>query len=293
MPELPEVETIRRGLVRRVLRKKIVDVKVRKPKMVRGMSGKAFSDFLKGKQFLKISRRGKLLVFDIQGEERSMLVHLKMTGQLIYDDGKAVIAGGHNWPPISDESGEVVALPNKYSHVIFSFADGSKLFFNDLRQFGFVQLVSPEEKKIALSAFGVEPLSSAFTFDVFIDALSGRSVSLKAALLNQSLIAGLGNIYVDEVAFRANVRPDRSVNTLSDKELQKIYREIPIVLREAIDSGGTTFRHFRDARGGKGNYTERLLAYGRGGLPCVTCKTVLRKIKVAQRGTTYCPTCQK
>lgn len=241
---------------------------------------------LRGKSFTKIERRGKLLIFQVSEGKYFMLVHLKMTGQLIYEDGKQRVVGGHPWPPLDE------VLPNKYSHVIFHFMDGSTLYFNDLRQFGFVRLVDMQEKARVAAAYGVEPLSRAFTWPAFRAALANRQTSLKAALLNQSLIAGLGNIYVDEACWRAKVKPHRRADSLTEAEFRRLYQAIPKILSQAIRYGGTTFDRFRDSRGQMGNYTKYLKAYGRAGKACRRCKEIMLKEEVAQRGTTFCPKCQ-
>lgn len=286
MPELPEVETIRRGLQKRILRKEIRSVEIRAPKVVKN-DPKKFIQALKGNSFTKIDRRGKLLILTLARGENFLLVHLKLTGQLIYRKGKTFVAGGHPVPRLTHE------LPHKHTHVIVEFTDGSQLFFNDLRKFGVMKIVDATAKDLVLAAYGVEPLSKEFMWERFEGALGKRQAPLKAVLLNQSLIAGLGNIYVDEVAWHARVRPGRRVWRLTQAERKKIFRAIPKVLTEAIAWGGTTFRHFRDSEGEKGNYSDCLKVYGRGGKPCYRCGAVLVKTAVAGRGTVYCPICQK
>lgn len=291
MPELPEVETIRRGLAKRILHKKIRRVEIRHSKVVKN-NPKEFARALEGNLFVKIDRRGKLLIVHLRSVQRGekrifLLIHLKMTGQLIYRSGKTFVAGGHPWPPLESE------LPHKHTHVIITFADGSKIFFNDLRKFGVLKIVDEATKDLILTAYGVEPLSRGFTWERFQKALGRRRTSLKAVLLNQALIAGLGNIYVDEAAFAARLRPARRVASLTKAELRRLFLVIPKVLREAIAYGGTTFNHFRDSDGEKGNYTDRLRVYGRAGKKCLRCGGILVKTVVAQRGTVYCPNCQR
>ncbi len=287
MPELPEVETIRLGLLKRLKGVKISSVEVRKDKIVRG-SSKKFIQLLKGKKFTTIARRGKLLVFHLSDGEHYMLVHLKMTGQLIYEKGKTLIAGGHSWPSLQDP------LPNKYSHVIISFADGSHLFFNDMRQFGYMELADEKRLQVVLDIFGPEPLEKDFTFELFEKMLGKRSIAIKAVLLNQTVLAGVGNIYADESLFLAGIKPTRRVNTLTTAEKRRLYKAIPVILRRAITYGGTTFSNYRDVEGKKGNFTRLLKVYGRGGQICVKCKkTTLVKETVAGRGTVWCPTCQR
>jgi formamidopyrimidine-DNA glycosylase len=287
MPELPEVETIRLGLLKRLKGVKISDVEVRKAKVVRGDAKKLIKG-LRGKRFTTITRRGKLLIFHVSGSEYYMLVHLKMTGQLIYEKGKTLIAGGHSWPSLQDP------LPNKYSHVIISFADVSTLFFNDMRQFGYVELADEKRLKAVLDVFGPEPLEPDFTFELFEKILGKRSIAIKAALLNQTVLAGVGNIYADESLFLAGIKPTRRVNTLTSAEKRKLFKAIPVMLRRAIKYGGTTFSNYRDVEGKKGNFTRLLKVYGRGGEVCVRCrKSILVKDKVAGRGTVWCPVCQR
>lgn len=286
MPEMPEVETIRRGLTRHVLRKKITAVEVRKPKLVRGL-GKMLASRVVGKRFTAIDRRGKLLVFHLSSDEY-MLVHLKMTGQLIYAKGRTRLAGGHSWPRIMD------ALPSKYSHVIFSFADGSMLFFNDMRQFGYVEVVNEERLTKILAGYGPEPLDVKMTLEEFSERLSKRAVAIKAALLNQQIVAGIGNIYADEACFYAGIRPGRKVKSLTLAERERLFTSVRQVLKRALRYGGTTFSNFRDVDGKKGNFTRLLKAYGRGGMECLRCGfSPLKRGIVASRGTVWCPNCQR
>lgn len=285
MPELPEVETIRQDL-REVLRgKRITKVHVHKDKMVVG-SARALVAFLKGKTIADIDRRAKLLMFSFRAADKVLLLHLKMTGQLIYQSKKDVVAGGHSWPAVPTD------LPNKYSHIIMAFSDGSQLFFNDLRQFGYVQLVTTEEKDMVVQTYGIEPLTADFTWENFRDRVGQRGTSLKNVLLNQAVVAGLGNIYVDEACFFAGVRPNRLANTLTHEELQKLYRGCVHVIRQAIKHRGTTFNSYRDTKGRKGNFVRKLKVYGRAGQACLRCGAILQRTKINGRGTVYCLKCQ-
>lgn len=296
MPELPEVETIRRDLRGLLVGKKITDVTIRKAKMVRGAQAQLRKEVI-GQKVGDIERIGKLLMVKLEPSQRYLLLHLKMTGQLIYRDAADTVAGGHPWPPIDLGVGGK-GLPNKFTHVIFSFAKGAKLYFNDLRQFGFVQVVSNEAKELLKRTYGIEPLTKDFTFENFRDALIKREAPLKNVLLNQAIIAGLGNIYADEVCFAAGVRPVRHARTLTHDELKKLHRACTRIIRAAIAARGTTFNHFRDSRGNRGNYVRYLKVYGRGGEPCVrpACRqagAMLVRTKINGRGTVYCPRCQK
>ncbi|MBI1833973.1 MAG: bifunctional DNA-formamidopyrimidine glycosylase/DNA-(apurinic or apyrimidinic site) lyase [Candidatus Andersenbacteria bacterium] len=287
MPELPEVETIRQGLSRRVIRKRIKQVSVRKKKIVRG-SATAFEKVLRGNSFAQVGRHGKLLILPLTKGDKVLLIHLKMTGQLIYRQKKDVIAGGHQWPPV-----DPMELPNKYSHVIMDFTDGSQLFFNDLRQFGFMELADQKRLHVVLDHMGIDPIKEKLTLEKLQALFKKRSTSIKAVLLNQQLIAGIGNIYADEICFMAHVKPTRPVQSLSLKELKSIQSSISRVLERAISYGGTTFRNYLNTEGGKGNYTEKLFVYGRGGKICKRCKKgTITKIRLAGRGTHFCPACQ-
>lgn len=287
MPELPEVETIKNDLAEVLVGRTIADVDVRLPKMVRG-DARSFRRRLRGQRIGSLARRGKLLIIELEGSNQYLLIHLKMTGQLIYRKADHVIAGGH-----SQSSMPVDSLPNKFSHIIFSLSDGATVYFNDLRQFGYVKLVSAQEKEDELSVYGVEPLAAAFTVDELRSRLKGRRVAVKAALLDQSVIAGLGNIYVDEACWLAGVRPMRRAHRLRAREVAALHRAIRQVIRGAITHRGTTFNNYRDAHGRRGDYVRRLAVYGRAGQRCRRCRTtVLKRVVVAGRGTVYCSRCQ-
>ncbi len=286
MPELPEVETIRQGLRQNILTKKIIAVEVKKKNIVKNQK-KYFIDFLQNQHFVEVERIGKLLIFRLQNKDYFLLIHLKMTGQLIFQNQKQTLAGGHSGPKITD-------LPNKYSHVIFYFTDNIKLFFNDLRQFGYLKIVDQKEKEKIVAQFGIEPGRANFTYQNFLKIFKNKRISVKALLLNQKLIAGLGNIYVDEVCHQAGVLPQRLVNTLTELEIKKLFEACKKIIKKAIAKRGTTFSDYRDSEGKSGNFSQYLKVYGRGGELCLTCgQNKLKKIKLNGRGTTFCTVCQK
>jgi len=294
MPELPEVETIRADLDTVLGGKSIQRVRVALPKIVQG-SPRSLTTALKGKTFGPVHRRGKLLFFTFADDARTLLLHLKMTGQLIFQSGSDVIAGGHSWPPPHTAASSTAGqgeLPNKYSHVWFELNDGGRLFFNDVRQFGYVRLVGDRDRDLVLAKFGVEPLSDEFTPELLADILRRRQTTIKQVLLDQTKIAGLGNIYVDEAAFFAKIKPTRTASRLSRVEIKLLHRGIRHVLLQSLKHRGTTFNSFRDANGRAGNYVTKLKVYGRADKPCVRCKTQIAKTKVAGRGTHWCPSCQ-
>ncbi len=314
MPELPEVETIRRGLERVLPGKEISDLKISKPKLLRG-SPAVFRRVLRKARFGKIRRRGKLLIMEVftagrsgkkrvgKADKKFLLIHLKMTGQLIYCDGSDFVAGGHANSRAERErfaAGEVAEFcqPGKYTHVVFEFVDGSRLFYNDLRQFGYLQVVNEAELAQIESGYGIEPGRENFTWENFKRMFTGRKTNIKAFLLDQKLISGLGNIYVDEVLFAAGINPRRTVDTLDESERKKIFRHIKTIIKRAIEAGGTTFSDYVDASGRRGSFVEKLKVYGRAGELCLRCrrrgaKSKIRKLKIAGRGTHLCPRCQR
>ncbi len=287
MPELPEVETIRRGLAQRVLNQKIIQVKLRLPKMVKSPLNE-FLNVLEENHFSDVDRQGKLLIFHLANNpDNVMLLHLKMTGQLIYRHGTEQVAGGHPWPSYNEE------LPNKYSHLIFTFANGAHLYFNDQRQFGYVELTTQTQLTKRREKYGIEPLTSRFTRQAFHRLFQNRRTQLKALLLNQALISGVGNIYADEICFFARLRPDRPVNTLTSADINQVYDACQTILATAVRHQGTTISDFVTTDGKQGNYADFLHVYGRTEENCHRCSGNIRKTKVAGRGTHFCEACQK
>ena len=284
MPELPEVETIRRGLESAVINKQIVDLQVTKPKLLRNQRA-YFLNTLKNNSISSINRIGKLLIFVLADEQNYLLVHLKMTGQLIYTKGNQMVAGGHK-QAIEGE------LPNKYSHIIFHFADDSKLFFNDMRQFGYMELV--EDVELIIKKYGIEPGTKNFTWVNFQKIFVNRKITIKSLLLNQQIVSGIGNIYADEICYRAKVRPDRKVNTLTVVEKKKIFTATKYIIEKAVEKRGTTFSDYRDTSGQPGNFVKFLKVYGRDGQKCMGCRQEnIKKVKLGGRGTHFCSRCQK
>ena len=287
MPELPEVETIRRDLEELLAGRIFAKPEIRLPKMVKS-DQEEFIKILSGSEIAGIDRVGKLLMFRLKDQSVSLHIHLKMTGQLLYRSDDRFVAGGHPWPAMT------LKLPHKYTHLIFPFTDGTKLYFNDLRQFGFARLAREEEEGQVKQKFGLEPHGPEFTLDHFRSLLKGRKTILKAFLLNQQLIAGLGNIYADEVCFAARVRPDRTVDSLTPAEQERLYQACKDILNDAILHRGTTLHDYVDGKGEPGGYAKLLKVYGRQDQPCLHCKTgTITKLRLAGRGTHFCPNCQK
>jgi formamidopyrimidine-DNA glycosylase len=292
MPELPEVETIKNGLNATIVGRAIQKVEV--------LSAKSFVNWnaeskkaLIGATIEGMDRRGKLLIFNLEGPF-CFTCHLRMTGQMVFREANAKsaldgFAGGH---PNASLIGE---LPDRSTRVVFSFTDGSHLYFNDQRKFGFITVLRKEElpNDRFVQKLGPEPLSDAFDWQVLRAALSKHSECIQAALLDQATGAGLGNIYTDESLFLARINPKTPANALSVYKLKKLAQAIKDSLTLAIEAGGSTARNYVNVLGVKGDYLDAYAnVYGRGGLPCHGCGRPLKKIKVAGRGTVYCPHCQ-
>lgn len=291
MPELPEVETIRNDLKRKISGLRIKRVKVDNERMVGGSADK-FCQSLRGKIIKDISRVGKLLILSISSG-KYLLIHLKMTGQLVYRKKGNITAGGHSLGGQKTIDRVGGALPNKYSHVIFYFEDGSELFFNDMRQFGYLKIVDSEELEEIKKNYGIEPLARNFRLSDFKKIFSRKKINAKALLLNQKLVAGIGNIYADEILFDANINPRMAAGKLLIKEIEAIFKSAQRIIKKAIKHRGTTFSDYRDTSGEKGNFSRFLRVYGREGEECVKCGRIIKKIKLGGRGTRFCENCQK
>lgn len=287
MPELPEVETIKTGLANHIKGKKILDFDCDWPKMI-NYSVAEYKDNVKGLKIQNIRRQAKMLIINLS-QGWNILVHLKMTGQLVYGSKTKCLVGGH---PI--EQG-YDCLPNKFTHAIFTFTDNSHLYFNDVRKFGWLKLLKDQELKDILTSMnlGPEPLSKDFTFEYLKQRIKQRQNSkIKQFLLDPKNVVGIGNIYSDEVCFAAGVRPTRLNKTLKDAEIKLIYQEIPKILKQAIKLQGTTFSNYRNAEGESGKFLNKLKVYGRAGQQCKVCASELKKTKIAGRSSVYCPQCQ-
>jgi formamidopyrimidine-DNA glycosylase len=288
MPELPEVETVRSGLNRLIIGKKIISVSSDWPKSFPNDKD-SVDQFLINAKVMSVSRRGKALKIDLDNEF-TLVIHLKMTGQLVYRSNTERFGAGH---PNESLIGE---LPDKSTRVIFEFDDHSKLFFNDQRKFGWVRLLPTVEvgnidffKKI-----GPEPLEPSFTLALFKKQLSRRpGTSIKAALLDQTVLAGIGNIYADESLWAAKIHPATLVRNLTDKDIAKLRTEIQAILRLSIEKGGSTDRNYVDAEGRRGSYLQFAKVFRLQGSACQRCGHTIIKIRVAGRGTHICPHCQK
>jgi formamidopyrimidine-DNA glycosylase len=292
MPELPEVETLRRELNGAIKNKTIGSAEIKVYKMVKPLTPANFQQKIKNKKILGIDRRAKVLVFELSAG-LFLLIHLKMSGQLIFAPnrlkakGHKLVVGGHPHP------GGLDNLPNKFTHAIFTFSDGSKLYFNDLRKFGWIKLASKEGLEKLSNEFGPEPLEKEFTLKKFKEILNKYPKrKIKQVLMDQSLIAGIGNIYADESCFCSGILPTRIVKNIKPKEAEKLYRCMIKILKFAISKKGTSANTYIQLDGSKGGMKPYLKVYGRKGEKCKKCGGTIQKIKLNGRGTHFCRKCQ-
>lgn len=286
MPELPEVQTIVNHLAKKIEGKVFLGAEVRVKKMVSPDLKKK----IKGLRIKTVMRRAKMIVMELS-DNQYLLVHLKMTGQLVYVDKQGQVSGGGH--PVKSEDYNL-AKPNKFTRIILKFKDNSQLLFHDVRKFGWIKLVNKEEGDEVIRGYGVEPLSKDFTLENFQDILERRSnLKIKQLLMAQELIAGIGNIYADESLFEAKISPLRQAKTLKSEEVVRLHQSIIKKLKEAIKLGGTSINTFVHPNGERGKFVERLKVYQRGGQNCFRCQSILKKIKIGGRGTVYCDKCQK
>jgi formamidopyrimidine-DNA glycosylase len=284
MPELPEVETIRAGLAKLLPGRVVKDVWYDWDKSFPNAPSDV-ARFLVGARITKVRRRAKVLIVELSGGW-ALIVHLKMTGQLVFVGKNQRFGAGH---PGKDMVGE---LPAKSTRVSLEFTDGSKLFFNDQRKFGWMRLLPAIEipeidffKKV-----GPEPLDDTFTVGIFVDRLMRRKNSnIKSVLLDQTVIAGIGNIYADESLWAAKIHPAMLVGEVPKAKLVLLYNSLREILALSIAKGGSTDKNYVDAEGKKGSYLSFANVFRREGQPCPRCGTPIEKIRVAGRGTHICP----
>lgn len=275
MPELPEVETVVRSLEQHLAGLTITGVNLIKPEVIRSPKPEEFVELMLDKTFLKkMGRRGKYILLNLS-DNFTLVVHLRMTGRLIYCDAEAPM--------------------EKHTHVIFLLDDGKHLRFADVRRFGRLQLVpsSAVMDLPGIKELGPEPLEPEFTREFFKKEIRRRRTRIKPLLLDQSFIAGLGNIYADEALFRAKVHPERLAPDLNSREAAALHKAIVEVIGEGIEHRGTSFRDYVDGEGRSGNFQNHLRVYNRENLPCSHCGRPISRIKVAGRSSYYCSACQK
>jgi formamidopyrimidine-DNA glycosylase len=274
MPELPEVETVRRALEPHLVGRLFDRVEIGDPRLVRPFDPVVVAAELEGERVQALERRGKYLIVRFESG-RVLLIHLRMTGSLRHARGGLLADDPHR-------------------RAVVRLDDGSDVAYRDVRRFGTWQLLEPEEVDPYLAErLGREPLERAFTKRRLAERLAGRRAPLKVALLDQRTVAGLGNIYVDEALWRAQLHPLRPAGTLDDDELARLTRAIKDALRAGVARQGASLRDYSTPDGRRGRMQERFRVYGREGEPCMRCGTPIEKIRAGGRGTCYCPFCQR
>jgi formamidopyrimidine-DNA glycosylase len=287
MPELPEVETVRLGLRKLIIGKQIDQVEYDWPKSFPN-DQLVVKNFLYDSKIKKLRRRAKVLMIDLDSDY-SLVIHLKMTGQIVFRSTKESFGAGHPSDSLVNK------LPDKSTRVTINFKDGSKLFFNDQRKFGWMRLM-PTSKIKDIDFFkhvGPEPLEPSFTAQVLKSQLNKRpNLFIKAALLDQTVVAGIGNIYADESLWLAKIHPSTRVKDLKDSQIKKLHKSITEVLNLSLKKGGSSDKNYVNAKGEKGSYLNFANVFRRENQPCLRCGTNIQKIKLVGRGTHFCPKCQ-
>ncbi len=263
MPELPEVETVRQDVLPFVKGRKIKSVEILDPRNIKGISPRQLKKDLVGQKMVTVERRAKYLLFKL-ASGNYLVIHLGMTGRLLF-------------------------APDNYVKVVFHLSGSKSLYYSDARLFGKIRFY----KEYPQLKLGPEPLSKDFTLEKFKEMLKKKTGPIKNVLLDQKFISGIGNIYAIESLFRSGIHPKRRVNTLKGVEIKKLHRQIQKVLLEALGYRGTSDSWFLDAHGKKGGFQLRLRAYHREGEACDKCKEPIKRIVMGQRGTYFCPRCQK
>ena len=274
MPELPEVETVKEALNQTVKGQTIKDIELRYEPMVKNMSADEFKEKLINQTIQGVSRRGKYLVFHF--DDYQLLSHLRMEGKYFYVDSDFEL--------------------NPHVHAIFTLENGKRLLYQDTRIFGTYHLYDKAidlETTAPFQVLGLEPFATEFTPSYVKEKIQNKKKPIKSLLLDQTIVCGLGNIYVDEVLYRARLHPLTSSSELTDKDIANVVKYTVEVLARAIELGGTTIRTFRSSHGVSGTFQNELLVHQRKGENCYECHTPIEKIKVGGRGTYFCPTCQK
>lgn len=274
LPELPEVETVKKGLEKLVLGATIKSVDVYWDRIISGsIESSEFKQLLAGEKIIEFDRRGKYIIFRFG--QWALVSHLRMEGKYEVEESSVSL--------------------KKHTHVVFHLTDGRDLRYLDVRKFGRMMLVplGEEFSKTGIRLLGPEPTKEQFDEKTFYRTLQTKKRAIKPLLLDQTIVAGLGNIYVDEALFAAGIHPLRIANSLNETEVSRLHESIIKVLGDAVEAGGTTIRTYQNALGEAGTFQVKLSVYGKKGSPCVRCGTPIEKIKVAQRGTHFCPSCQQ
>ena len=289
MPELPEVETIRRQLSEVLVGKELMKIEV-----LRLNSFWGEPKILLNSQVESVKRKAKVIEITFKGKQDMLIIHLKMTGQLVFEESEKVslchknrVVGGH---PTSDW---IKDLYSKHTRVVMYFVDGSRLFFNDMRVFGWIKLVEKKKYENEMRKRVPDVTEKSFTLEYFAGLFEKTKKAVKLILMDQELIGGVGNIYANDALYLAKVMPDRIAVSLSKKEIGSLYKAIKNVIRKGIKYGGASAANYVDTNGLGGSYQDHFLVYKKDGKCCDVCKGKILKMKIGGRGSFYCPNCQK
>ncbi len=288
MPELPEVEVVKRSLGKKIQNLTIKNVKINDGNLRYKVNKDQISK-LKGKKILKIKRRSKFLIFQFE-KNICMMVHLGMTGKLFFVDSKNIRYKTSFYYEIDEKN-------QKHNHIVFFFHDKKKLIYNDVRKFGFIKFFKKEEyyENFHLKKLGPEPLKKDFNFNYLKKYISGRNRTIKDVLMDQKCISGLGNIYVNEILFLSRVKPLRNVTKLTNLEIKNIIKNTKKILQNAIKLGGSSIKDFSSGDGKKGDFQQLFKVYGRIGEKCsnIDCNEIVLKTIISNRASFFCKSCQK
>ncbi len=288
MPELPEVQTVASDLHAKLAGQTIASVVVNSPKQV-SPEPKEFIKILCSRKIRSVTRRAKVVVFTLD-KSLVMVGHMKMTGQFIYKSKAGRLAGGGH--PFGVRG---LGLPNRYTQVQLGFKSGDSLYFNDTRKFGYVRIYSAADwKKMHDADWGIDPFQREFTPALLLEWASRRpKAAIKQMIMDQSLLAGVGNIYADESLFKSHINPQRRAKTITPAEAKALVAAIKAILKLAVAKRGTTMNDYLDGHGNRGTYGGYLKVYGRGSKPCVRCGKPLSRTVIGGRGTVFCGNCQR
>ncbi|OIP24948.1 DNA-formamidopyrimidine glycosylase [bacterium CG2_30_37_16] len=289
MPELPEVETIKNDLLKKIIDAEVKSVETDWPKLFKGPDFEGHKKEIVGKKIIGVERRAKNLLIKLS-DNKTLLIHLKMTGHLLVTDENIEIKYNRF---IVDPKSPLSDPNNQFIHVVWHLLGGKKLAFSDLRKFGNILILDDHKLKEYLEDYGPEPLEDDFNYKKFACLLEKKKTGIKKFLMDQTNIAGIGNIYADEILFDSKIHPERDATDLKEEEKKALFASIKKILKKAVELRGTSVSDYRDTEGKKGAYGDIRLVYRKTGEPCPdNCGGRVKRIVVGGRGTHFCPVCQ-
>lgn len=291
MPELPEVETIKNDLQEKIIGQKIVSVFPLWKEIVKDIPFDKFKEQVEGRKIISVERRAKNLTVKLS-DGLNLLIHLKMTGHLLLAEDTAEVSESGRWLKAKNKD-LTNDRQNQFIRIIFYLSGREMLAMSDMRKFAYIKLVDDKDLKKFLSQYGPEPFSSDFMPEKLAEILKNKKTAIKKVLMDQTLVAGIGNIYADEILYESKIHPLSASNKVSDKDAEVLYKNIKKVLKKAIEKRGTSTSDFRDIDGKKGTFGDLRNVYRRTDLPCPGCGGPVKRITIGGRGTHFCPKCQR